>query len=189
VEKYGVKVMSLAFFMNPNDPVIWRGPMATKAITQLVDDTRWGFLNFLVVDMPPGTGDIPITVAGKFPDASAVVVITPQKLAMADGRKAINMFRSQGISIKLAGIVENMSWFTPEKHPEETYFLFGRGGGQTLAEECDTTLIAQIPLVADVCEAGDSGQTIYGKPHKQIVDAFANLTDRIIKIHSSHVNA
>lgn len=189
IEKYGVKVMSLGFFMRKEDPVIWRGPMATKAITQLVEDTQWGELEFLVIDMPPGTSDIAITLAQKIPQAKALVVITPQELAVADGRKAVEMFLSKGINIPILGIVENMSWFTPEKHPDEKYMLFGEGGGKMLSNGYKLPLLAQIPLVSDVCECGDTGRTIFYSQNKLIVDAFETLSNEIIERTNTAVKA
>lgn len=180
-EKYGVKIMSLGFFMNREDPAVWRGPMATKAIQQLVDDTQWGEIDYLVVDMPPGTGDIPITVAQKFPDAQALIVITPQQLAAEDGRRALNMYRKAGLNVQVSGIVENMSWFIPEKHPDEKYFLFGKGGGESLANEYAVPLLAQIPLVSDVCEVGDNGKTIFSLNNKIVLKAFESLCNKVLK--------
>jgi ATP-binding protein involved in chromosome partitioning len=181
MEKFGVKIMSLGFFMHPNDPVIWRGPMATKAITQLTEDTRWGELDFLVIDMPPGTGDICLTIAQKLPQSQALVVITPQKLAVADGLKAVHMFSTAGIDIPVLGIVENMSWFTPEKYPDEKYLLFGEGGGKQLADDAGAPLLAQIPLVKDVCDAGDRGNTVFAAPNKTIVEIYETLANEITR--------
>lgn len=135
VINYGVKIMSLGFLMKKEDAIIWRGPMASNALTQLLENTVWGELDYLVIDMPPGTGDICITLSQKLPQAKAIIVITPQQMAIADGRKAANMFKANGINIEILGVVENMSWFTPEKHPDEKYYLFGNGGGIELAKE------------------------------------------------------
>src|SRR6056297_3577079 len=150
VEKYGVKIMSIGFLMNSQDPVIWRGPMASNALTQLITSTEWGELEYLIVDMPPGTGDIIITLAQKLRRAMGLVVITPQKLAVSDGLKAANMFLNKKLHIPLLGVVENMSWFVPRKLPDEKYYLFGNGGGQQLAEKTQSSLLAQIHLVQDV---------------------------------------
>lgn len=178
---YGVKVMSLGFLMNNTDAVIWRGPMASNALTQLLENTNWGNLDYLVIDMPPGTGDISITIAQKIPQSKAIIVITPQQMAVADGRKAANMFKSQGIDVDILGVVENMSWFTPEKHPDEKYLLFGEGGGKQLAKELEVPLMAQIPLVSDVCELGDTGKTVFASSNQIIVDAFQNLAGFLIQ--------
>lgn len=175
VSNFGVKVMSLGFLMRKENAVIWRGPMATNAIGQLLENTQWGELDYLVIDMPPGTGDICITLTQKIPSAKAIIVITPQQMAVADGRKAASMFRADGVNVDLLGVVENMAWFTPEKHPDEKYFLFGQGGGQLLAHELGIPLLAQIPLVSDVCELGDTGKTIFGSTNAVVVKAFEDL--------------
>ncbi len=176
---FGVKMMSLGFFMKKEDAVIWRGPMASNALTQLIENTNWGMLDHLVIDMPPGTGDISITLAQKFPRAKAIVVITPQQMALADGRKAAKMFMSKGINIPVIGVIENMSYFVPEKHPDEKYELFGKGGGQQLAKEIKAPLLAQIPLVSDVCKLSDSGKTIFSSSNKIIVDAFQTIAEKV----------
>lgn len=186
IEKYGVKVMSLGFLMNKEDAVIWRGPMASKALTQLLEDTKWEVLDFLIVDLPPGTGDISITLAQKLPNAKAIIVITPQQMALADGRKAAGLFNSNGIDIPVIGIVENMSYFTPEKHPEEQYLLFGKGGGEQLSNEINVPLLAKIPLVADVCELEDSGKTIFASSNNIIVKVFEDLAEIISAPEHAH---
>lgn len=179
VEKDNIKIMSIGFVLNKEDPVIWRGPMASNALNQLITETDWGQLDYLVVDLPPGTGDINITIAQKLRKARAIVVITPQQLAVSDGRKAVNMFKNQKLSIPLLGIIENMSYFVPEKHPDEKYMLFGQGGGRVLADEFDVPLLAQIPLVSDVCELGDTGRTIFESSNQIIVDVFEKLATGI----------
>lgn len=179
LERFGIKVMSLGFLMKKEDAVIWRGPMASNALSQLLENTRWGELDFLVIDMPPGTGDISITLTQRLPQAKAIVVITPQQVAVADGRKAARMFTSNNINIPVLGVVENMSWFVPEKHPDEKYLLFGQGGGEQLANEYNIPLLAQIPLVSDVCELGDSGKTVFASSNAMIVKAFQDLSSRI----------
>ncbi|WP_430809413.1 MULTISPECIES: Mrp/NBP35 family ATP-binding protein [unclassified Carboxylicivirga] len=146
IEKYGVKIMSIGLLTNKEDAVIWRGPMASKTLKQIINDTLWGPLDALVIDMPPGTGDICITLAQDLKKAQALVVITPQQLAVADGRKALSMFRHSSIKMPLLGIVENMSWFTPKAHPDEQYNIFGKGGGEELAREFNIPLLGQIPL-------------------------------------------
>ena len=181
---FGVKLMSLGFLMKKEDAVIWRGPIASNALTQLINDTNWGELDFLFIDMPPGTGDISITIAQKLPRSKAIIVITPQQMAVSDGRKAANMFNASGIDIEIVGIVENMSWFTPEKHPEEKYLLFGKGGGDQLAKELNVPLLAQIPLVSDVCELGDHGKTIFGSTSPVIVGAYEGLAEKIRQANS-----
>ncbi len=178
---YGVKIMSLGFLMNKEDAVIWRGPMASNALKQLIEDTHWGELDFLIIDMPPGTGDISITLAQQLPQSKAIIVITPQQMAIADGRKAAGMFRANGIDIHILGVVENMSYFIPEKHLDEKYLLFGEGGGKQLAKEIHVPLLAQIPLVSDVCDLGDTGKTVFASNNKIIIEAFENLANRINK--------
>lgn len=180
---YGVKVMSLGFMMQKEDAVIWRGPMASNALMQLISDTNWGKLDFLIIDMPPGTGDISITLAQKLPQAKAIIVITPQQMAIADGRKAANMFRAGGIDIDLLGVVENMSWFTPEKHPDEKYYLFGSGGGIQLAKELSIPLLAEIPLVSDVCELEDTGKTVFASSNELIIRSFEGLANNIMQVN------
>ena len=179
VVKYGIKVMSLGFLMKKEDAVIWRGPMASKALTQLVEDTEWGELDYLIFDLPPGTGDVAITLSQKLPQAKALIVITPQQVAVADGRKAARMFTTQGVKIPILGIIENMSYFVPEKHPDEKYFLFGQGGGEQLAKEMNCPLLAQVPLVSDVCELSDTGKTIFASSNKIIVEVFQKLAQKI----------
>ncbi len=172
---YDVKVMSLGFMMKPEDAVIWRGPMAASALTSLIENTNWGDLDYLIVDTPPGTGDIAITLAQKLPQSKALVVITPQKIALADGRKAAAMFANSGMNIPLLGIVENMSYFTPLNHPNEKYLLFGKGGGAQLAKEMDVPLLVELPMVTDVCELADNGKTIFASTSGIMVEAFQLL--------------
>ncbi|MCU4164339.1 P-loop NTPase [Marinilabiliaceae bacterium A049] len=181
ISRYGVKTMSLGLIMKKEDAIIWRGPMASKVLTQLLENTVWGELDYLVIDMPPGTGDICITLSQKLPQAKAIIVITPQQMAVADGRKAANMFKTEKIDIEILGIVENMSWFTPEKHPDEKYYLFGNGGGIELAKELRCPLLTEIPLVSDVCELGDTGKTVFASNSKLIVQAFEKLVNKISK--------
>jgi ATP-binding protein involved in chromosome partitioning len=181
---YGVKVMSLGFLMNKEDAIIWRGPMASNALIQLINDTHWGELDFLIIDMPPGTGDISITLAQKLPESKAIIVVTPQQMAISDGRKAAHMFKANGIDIGLIGIVENMSWFTPKNHPDEKYLLFGSGGGSQLSQELGVPMLAQIPIVADVCELGDSGKTIFASSNPVIVEAFESLANKVRQMNT-----
>jgi len=143
----GVKIMSIGFFVSKLDAVVWRGPMATKGLTQLIHQTKWEDLDFLIIDMPPGTGDIAISLAQELPQAKALVVITPQELAVADGIKAVNMFQSSRVNIPIIGIIENMAFFTPSIHPNEKYYLFGKGGGEVLAKIAKSSVLIQIPIV------------------------------------------
>ena len=179
VQKYGVKIMSIGFLMNSQDPVIWRGPMASNALTQLITSTEWGELEYLIVDMPPGTGDIIITLAQKLRKAMGLVVITPQKLAVSDGLKAANMFRNEKLHIPLLGVVENMSHFVPLQHPDEKYHLFGSGGGKQLADKTQSSLLAQIPLVQDVSENMDKGKNLLEHGNEKMIEAFLNLANAI----------
>jgi ATP-binding protein involved in chromosome partitioning len=179
VEKFGIKVMSLGFLMQKEDAVIWRGPLASKALTQLIENTHWGKLDYLVIDLPPGTGDISITLAQKFPGAKSIIVVTPQQMAIADGRKAAHMFVANGVDIPVIGIVENMAWFVPEKHPDEKYYLFGKGGGEQLAREYGVPLLSQIPLMADVCELSDQGKNFFNSGNAILIKAFEELAQKI----------
>ncbi|MCU4156807.1 Mrp/NBP35 family ATP-binding protein [Carboxylicivirga sp. A043] len=181
IEKYGVKLMSIGLLTNKEDAMIWRGPMASKTLKQIINDTLWGELDVLVIDMPPGTGDICITLAQDIKQAQALVVITPQQLAVADGRKALTMFNHPTIAMPVVGIVENMAWFTPAAHPDERYTIFGKGGGQQLANEFAVPLIAQIPLVMDIEEMSDTGKSIYHSNDKTLHQAFEKLAVDVIK--------
>jgi ATP-binding protein involved in chromosome partitioning len=155
--------------------------MASNALTQLIEQTQWGTLDYLIVDMPPGTGDISITLAQKFKGARAIIVVTPQQLAIADGRKAARMFSAKGIDVNLLGLVENMAYFTPENHPDEKYLLFSQGGGEQLSKELNVPLMAQIPLVAGVCELADSGKPVFVSDHEIIIEQFTKLAHQIHK--------
>ncbi|MCT4587703.1 MAG: Mrp/NBP35 family ATP-binding protein [Carboxylicivirga sp.] len=180
IEKYGVKVMSIGLLTKKEDAMIWRGPMASNTLKQIIKDTLWGELDTLVIDMPPGTGDICITLAQDLKQAKALVVITPQQLAVADGRKALSMFNHSSIQMPLIGIVENMSWFTPANHPDEKYFIFGKGGGQALATEFNIPLIGQIPLVMDIEEMSDTGKSVYHSTDKLLHKSFEELACKVI---------
>ncbi|MCM1320443.1 MAG: Mrp/NBP35 family ATP-binding protein [Muribaculaceae bacterium] len=157
IEKYGVKMLSIGFMVSPDKPVLWRGSMASNALRQLIADANWGELDYFLIDMPPGTSDIHLTLVQTLAISGVVVVSTPQDVALADARKGIAMFRDDKVNVPVLGIVENMAWFTPEPHPDEKYFIFGNGGAKRLAEELDVPLLAQIPLVAKVCERADTG--------------------------------
>jgi ATP-binding protein involved in chromosome partitioning len=157
LEKFGLKLLSIGFFTDPNQPIPWRGPMTTSAIKQLFNDAHWGELDYLVVDMPPGTGDIHITVSQTFPIAGAVIVTTPQHVALADAVKGIGMFLMDSINIPLLGVVENMAYFTPAELPENKYYIFGKDGGKRLAEEYKVPFLGEIPLLKGISDAGDNG--------------------------------
>lgn len=158
VEKYGVKWMSIGYFAKPEQALIWRGPMACNALKQMILQVRWGILDFLLIDMPPGTGDIHISLVNEIPMEGAVVVTTPQPVALADVEKAVNMFQNPQINRKIYGLVENMAWFTPEELPDNKYYIFGKNGGEEMAKKYDIPLLGQIPLVQNIREGGDSGE-------------------------------
>lgn len=158
LEKYGVKWMSIGYFAEKGQALIWRGPMACNALKQMILQVRWGELDFLLIDMPPGTGDIHISLVQDIPMEGAVVVTTPQKVALADVEKGVNMFRNKSISKPVFGLVENMAWFTPEGHPDEKYYIFGKDGGAGMAAELGVDLLGRIPLVQGIRESGDAGE-------------------------------
>lgn len=179
IEKYGIKLLSIGFFTDPNQPVPWRGPMISTAVKQLFNDAEWGELDYLVVDLPPGTGDIHITVTQSFPIAGAVIVTTPQQVALADARKGIGMFRMNAINVPLLGVVENMSYFTPAELPENKYYIFGKNGGATLAADYNTPFLGEIPLVQSISDAGDAGKPIILQQNNPIAKAFAELAQKV----------
>jgi ATP-binding protein involved in chromosome partitioning len=179
IEKYGIKLLSLGFFADPNQPVPWRGPMASNAIKQLFNDADWGELDYLVVDLPPGTGDIHITITQSFPIAGAVIVTTPQKVALADTRKGLQMFRMPGINIPILGVIENMAYFTPAELPDNKYYIFGRNGGKALASGFDVPFLGEIPIVQSITEAGDNGAPIALNPESPLAAVFAEIAGRV----------
>lgn len=160
VEKYGVKWMSIGYFASEEQALIWRGPMASNALKQMILEVKWGELDFLLIDMPPGTGDIHISLVSDIPMESAIIVTTPQKVALADVLKGVNMLQNENVSRRILGLVENMAWFTPAEHPEEKYYLFGCDGGVKMAGDLGLELLEQIPLVQSVRESGDAGEPI-----------------------------
>ena len=157
IEKYGVKLLSIGFLVEKEKAVLWRGGMASNALKQLIGEAHWGELDYFIIDMPPGTSDIHLTLVQTLAITGAIVVTTPQEVALADARKGVSMFRSDKVNVPILGIVENMSWFTPAAHPDEKYFIFGKDGGKNLAEALDVKLLGQIPLVAGICRGGDDG--------------------------------
>ncbi len=157
-EKYGVKWMSIGYFASPEQALIWRGPMACNALKQMILQVRWGELDFLLIDMPPGTGDIHISLVHDIPLEGAIIVSTPQAVALADVEKGVNMFRNENVNKPIFGLVENMSWFTPEELPDNKYYIFGRDGGLEMARKYDIPLLGQIPLVQSIRECGDGGE-------------------------------
>ena len=156
-ERYGVKVLSIGFLVDKDAPVLWRGSMASNALRQLIEEADWGELDYFLIDMPPGTSDIHLTLVQTLAMTGVVVVTTPQEVALADARKGIAMFQSEKVNVPVLGLVENMAWFTPEKHPEERYYIFGRDGGVRLAEKLHIKLLAQIPIVGSICDNADGG--------------------------------
>jgi ATP-binding protein involved in chromosome partitioning len=160
IEKFGVKWMSIGYFSKPGQPLIWRGPMASNALKQMVLQVEWGELDFLLIDLPPGTGDIHISIVKDIPLSGAIVVSTPQAVALADVEKGVNMFRSKDINKPIYGLVENMAWFTPEELPDNKYYIFGKDGCKDMAKRFDLPLLAQIPIIQNIMESGDSGVPI-----------------------------
>lgn len=176
VVRYGVKIISIGFFVDPADALIWRAPMVTNALRQLACETYWGELDFLLIDLPPGTGDVHLTTVQNMKLDGAIIVTTPQPVALADAVKGINMFRQEKINIPILGLVENMAWFTPEELPENRYYIFGKDGGTELAQKMQVPLLAQIPIVQSVRQNGDDGTPAALKNHVQskIFDELAN---------------
>lgn len=179
IEKHGIKLLSLGFFADPDQPVPWRGPMASNAIKQLFNDADWGELDYLIVDLPPGTGDIHITISQSFPIAGAVIVTTPQQVALADTKKGLMMFRMPGVTIPVLGVVENMSYFTPAELPENKYYIFGKDGGKELATKYDVPFLGEIPLVQSIANAGDNGKPIALDKNSPLSVAFDEMAGKI----------
>ena len=179
-EKYGVKVLSIGFFVNPEQGIMWRGGMASNALKQLIGDANWGDLDYFILDTPPGTSDIQLTLVQTIPITGAIIVSTPQQVALADARKGIDMYQNEKINVPILGLVENMAWFTPAQHPEEQYYLFGKEGVKTLAEQMKLPLLAQIPVVQDICESGDNGIPAATNPASITGQAFLQLAAKII---------
>jgi ATP-binding protein involved in chromosome partitioning len=180
IVKFGVSIISIGFFIDRNQSLIWRGPMAANAITQLFENTQWGDIDYMFVDFPPGTGDIQLTTIQKLNLTGAIIVTTPQEISLNDARKATSMFTNPDLKVPVLGIIENMSWFTPEQHPGEKYYLFGKGGGHKLALEFDTWLLGQIPLVMEVGEAAEKGLSVFSQTNKIVMDAFEKIAVIII---------
>ncbi|MBN2664978.1 MAG: Mrp/NBP35 family ATP-binding protein [Bacteroidales bacterium] len=182
--KYGVKVLSTGFFVSPSDAVIWRGPMASGFLKQLITQGDWGELDYLLFDLPPGTSDIHLTLVQEVPVTGAIVVTTPQEVALADALKGIAMFRSEKINVPVLGLIENMSWFTPAELPENKYFIFGKGGGRDLARKTDVPLLGQIPLVQSICEGSDNGRpavledSVTGKAFMELAGEVVEKVDK-----------
>lgn len=180
-EKYGVKMLSIGFFVNPTTATLWRGGMASNTLKQLIGEADWGELDYLVLDTPPGTSDIHLTLLQNLAITGAVIVSTPQEVALADARKGIDMYRNDKVNVPILGLVENMAWFTPAELPENRYYIFGREGVVRLAEEMQTTLLAQIPLVQSICDAGDAGEPAALRPDTITGQAFHALATRVVE--------
>ncbi|MCL7989365.1 Mrp/NBP35 family ATP-binding protein [Sphingobacterium sp. lm-10] len=179
IEKFGLKLLSIGFFTDPNQPIPWRGPMATSAIKQLFNDADWGEIDYLVVDMPPGTGDIHITVSQTYPISGAVIVTTPQQVALADAIKGMAMYRMEGINVPILGIVENMAYFTPAELPDKQYYIFGKDGGKRLARENNVPFLGEIPLVKAVADSGDNGFPILLDDQETVAAAYQLIAGRV----------
>ncbi len=181
VESYGVKLLSIGFFAGANQAVVWRGPMATKALNQLIHDAHWGDLDFMLIDMPPGTGDIHLTLVQSLPVTGAVIVSTPQAVALADARKGVAMFSMDSIGVPVLGIIENMAYFTPEELPNNKYYIFGKEGAMSLANELQIPFLGQIPLVQSIREAGDVGRPAVLQKTGPVAEAFTAVTKRVVE--------
>jgi len=181
VENYGIKVLSIGFFTTPEQAVIWRGPMASKALNQLIFDAAWGDLDYMLIDLPPGTGDIHLSIMQSMPITGAVVVSTPQAVALADARRGVAMFQQENIQVPVLGVIENMAYFTPEELPENKYYIFGKEGAKNLSEDLNISFLGEIPLVQSIREAGDSGRPAALQEEAPLAKAFEKITKEVIK--------
>ncbi len=181
VENYGVKLLSIGFFTQPNQAVIWRGPMASKALNQMIFDAHWGELDFMLLDLPPGTGDIHLSIMQSMPVTGAVVVSTPQEVALADAKKGVAMFQQDSINVPVLGIVENMAYFTPAELPENKYYIFGKEGAKNLSQDLDVPFLGEIPLVQSIREAGDVGRPAALQTATPVELAFEELTKNVVQ--------
>ena len=182
VEQYGVKLLSIGFFVNPTTATLWRGGMATNALKQLIADADWGELDYFILDTPPGTSDIHLTLLQTLSITGAIIVSTPQQVALADARKGIDMYRNDKVNVPILGLVENMAWFTPAELPENRYYIFGKEGCKQLAEEMQVPLLAQIPLVQSICESGDEGAPVATNVDTMTGQAFINLAQAVVTV-------
>ena len=181
IENYGVKVLSIGFFTRPDQAVIWRGPMASKALNQMIFDAAWGELDFLLLDLPPGTGDIHLSIMQALPITGSVVVSTPQNVALADAKKGVAMFQQDSINVPVLGIIENMAYFTPAELPENKYYIFGKEGAKNLAEDLEVPFLGEVPLVQSIREAGDIGRPAALQTATAIEEAFEDLTRSVVQ--------
>ncbi|MCH4148733.1 MAG: Mrp/NBP35 family ATP-binding protein [Prevotella sp.] len=182
IEKYGVKMLSIGFFVNPDTATLWRGGMATSALKQLIADADWGDLDYFILDTPPGTSDIHLTLLQTLSITGAVIVSTPQKVALADARKGIDMYRNDKVNVPILGLVENMAWFTPKELPDNKYYIFGKDGCKNLAQEMGCPLLAQIPIVQSICESGDEGKPSALDADSATGQAFINLAQAVVTV-------
>jgi ATP-binding protein involved in chromosome partitioning len=181
IENYGVNVLSIGFFTKPDQAVVWRGPMAAKALNQMIFDAAWGELDFLLIDLPPGTGDIHLSIMQSLPITGAVVVSTPQTVALADAKKGVAMFQQDSINVPVLGVIENMAYFTPEEFPENKYYIFGKEGAKHLAEDLKIPFLGDIPLVQSVREAGDLGRPAALQLATPVEEAFYKITQNVVQ--------
>ena len=182
IEQYGVKLLSIGFFVSPDTATLWRGGMATNALKQLIADADWGDLDYFILDTPPGTSDIHLTLLQTLAITGAIIVSTPQAVALADARKGIDMYQNEKVNVPILGLVENMAWFTPAELPENRYYIFGREGCKQLAEEMHVPLLAQIPLVQSICESGDNGMPAATNIETMTGQAFLNLAQAVVTV-------
>jgi len=180
IEKYGIKVLSIGFFVNPDTATLWRGGMASNALKQLIGDTDWGELDYFILDTPPGTSDIHLTLLQTLAITGAVIVSTPQNVALADARKGIDMYSNDKVNVPILGLIENMAWFTPAELPENKYYIFGKDGCKNLAKEMNTPLLAQIPIVQSICESGDNGEPVALNIDSATGQAFLSLAQAVV---------
>ena len=182
IEQYGVRLLSIGFFVNPDTATLWRGGMASNALKQLIGDANWGELDYLILDTPPGTSDIHLTLLQTLAITGAVIVSTPQQVALADARKGVDMYRNEKVNVPILGLVENMAWFTPKELPENKYYIFGKEGCKQLAAELNVPLLAQIPLVQGICESGDEGKPAALSADSMTGIAFLNLAQAVVTV-------
>ena len=181
VENYGVKVLSIGFFTQPDQAVVWRGPMAAKALNQMIFDAHWGELDFMLIDLPPGTGDIHLSIMQSLPITGAVIVSTPQTVALADAKKGVAMFQQESINVPVLGIIENMAYFTPAELPDNKYFIFGKEGAKHLAEDLGVPFLGELPLVQSIREAGDVGRPAALQTATPLEQAFEKITQNVVQ--------
>jgi len=181
IENYGIKILSIGFFTKPNQAVVWRGPMAAKALNQMIFDAAWGELDFMLIDLPPGTGDIHLSIMQSMPITGAVIVSTPQNVALADAKKGVAMFQQEAINVPVLGIIENMAYFTPEELPENKYYIFGREGARILADDLQVPFLGEIPLVQSIREAGDIGRPAAMQEGTPLSEAFEKITQNVVQ--------